>query len=56
MARTNQQWTDADANNDGKLDLAEWKVFLQVTRKVEEDAGGWNEADDHADDTYAAMN
>jgi hypothetical protein len=56
MAKVNAQWAAADANNDGKLDLAEWKVFSQASRKAEADEGNWVDQDDRAEETYAAFN
>ena len=38
-------WTAADANADGKLDLAEYIVWEESQRKRKTDNGEWMEAD-----------
>ena len=44
-------WTDADADGDGMLNLAEYRVFDAAMRKFKVDAGEWHESD-HAEENW----
>ena len=46
-----QAWTDADADGDGMLNLAEYRVFDAAMRKIKVDAGEWHESD-HAEENW----
>ena len=48
-------WSDADADGDGKLNLAEYRVFEQKRRELKESNGEWHESD-HAEANYAIIN
>ena len=55
MAKMQQAWDDADANNDGKLDLAEYRVFDAAMRAMKTADGEWHESD-HAEANYGIGN
>ena len=44
-------WNEADADSDGVLNLAEYKVFDAAMRKFKVDAGEWHESD-HAEENW----
>ena len=46
-----QAFTDADADGDGMLNLAEYRVFDAAMRKMKVDAGEWHESD-HAEENW----
>ena len=48
-------WNEADADGDGKLNLAEYRVFEQKRREMKESNGEWHESD-HAEANYAILN
>ena len=47
--------SDADADSDGKLNLAEYRNFDAAMRSMKEADGEWNEAD-HAEENYNIVN
>ena len=51
MNKMAQAWTDADADGDGMLNLAEYRVFDAAMRKIKVDAGEWHESD-HAEENW----
>ena len=53
--RMTQAWNDADADGDGKLNLAEYRVFDAAMRKFKVDAGEWHESD-HAEENWNIAN
>ena len=48
-------WNEADVDGDGKLNLAEYRVFEQKRREMKESNGEWHESD-HAEANYAILN
>ena len=48
-------WSEADADGDGKLNLAEYRVFEQKRREMKESNGEWHESD-HAEANFAILN
>ena len=55
MAKMAKAWSDADANGDGKLDLAEYRNFDAAMRAMKEADGEWHESD-HAEENYNIVN
>ena len=53
--RMAQTWADADADGDGMLNLAEYRVFDAAMRKYKVDAGEWHESD-HAEENWNIAN
>ena len=56
MAKMATNWTDADANNDGKLDLAEYRVWDAKMKAIAVEQGDWYESGDHAEENYNITN
>ena len=56
MALMNTAWTNADANSDGKLDLAEYIAFQEAMKKITLDKGEWYPADNGAERVYNIIN
>ena len=55
MAKMMKAWSDADANGDGKLDLAEYRTFDAAMRAIKEADGEWHESD-HAEENFNIVN
>ena len=55
MAKMAKAWSDADANGDGKLDLAEYRNYDAAMRTLKEAEGEWHESD-HAEENYNIVN
>ena len=55
-AKQAQIFSDSDANQDGKLDLAEYKVWEGKMRAQACENGTWFEAEDHSDENYNVCN
>merc|ERR1712010_4355 len=56
MAKQAQLFNEADANQDGKLNLAEYKVWEGKMRDQARENGTWFEADDHTEENYNVCN
>ena len=56
MVKMGQAWSDADENQDGKLDLAEYRKFYCAIKAINEAEGVWVEQDDRAEDFYTILN
>ena len=56
MEKMNKAWNDADANGDGKLDLAEYRTFDAAMRAMKAADGEWDEAESHAEESYNIAN
>ena len=41
MARLATDWNESDADQDGKLNLAEYRTFLEKMKVAERDAGSY---------------
>ena len=54
-AQMQAAWDGADADGDGKLNLAEYRVFENARRSLKEADGEWHESD-HAEENYAILN
>ena len=55
LAKVTAAFAAADVNGDGRLDLAEYKVYDDAMSKVATDAGKWVETKDQ-DEDYAILN
>ena len=51
MERINKAFTDADADGDGRLNLAEYRVFDATIRALKTAEGEWHESD-HAEENW----
>ena len=49
-------WTDADADQDGKLNFAEYKAFDATVKAIGAEDGIWQESADHCEENYNILN
>ena len=55
-AKMTQMWTDADADQDGKLNLAEYRVWQGNMDAMAIERGDWRESGDHMEENYNISN
>ena len=55
-AQMQETWDAADADQDGRLNAAEFRVFAEADKKIRADKGYAVEATDDIDDMYRVMN
>ena len=56
MRKMGQAWLEADEDQDGKLDLAEYRNFYNAIKAINIAEGVWVEEDDRAEDYYYILN
>ena len=56
MGKMTQMWNEADANQDGKLDLAEYKNWQASMDALAVERGDWRESGDHSEENYNLCN
>ena len=56
MAKMDKAWNDADANQDGMLDLAEYRVFYATLKAISVEEGNYVDAEDLSEEQYNILN
>ena len=56
MVKMGQAWSDADENQDGKLDLAEYRKFYRAIKAIDEAEGVYVQQMDFAEEFYTILN
>ena len=56
MAQAEEDWRNADLDNDGRLNLAEYRAWNEVQNRRKAETGFWVEPGDHTEEDYNIVN